>query len=271
MMNSNLEISIIIPAYNEERRIQKCLKRVLEYCNEQKWNFEIIVAEDGSNDNTVKIVQEFILKDERIKLLSCQERLGKGRAIRNAMFHVAKNYVCFLDVDLSADISELQRLLKYKEDYDIVVGSRLLRDNLPHIKTTYRTIFSHMYSKIFGVLFRTSIIDPQCGFKFFKTKSALKLFKEINTTGFAFDSEVIVKGYWLDLKIKEVPIIWNYDTATKVSVLKQIREMGKDILLIWYESHLMWLQNKPTYPQKRGSRKARLFFAFLSLFFKTKS
>jgi len=266
-----IELSIIIPAYNEEKRIEKCLKRILEYCNEQKWDFEIIIAQDGSNDNTVKIVQQFTSKNERIKLLSYKERLGKGGAIKNAMFHATKDYICFLDVDLSADISELKRLLTYKEDYDIILGSRLLRGDLPSIKTTYRTFFSHMYSKFFRILFRLPIHDPQCGFKLFKRKNVLELFKEIYTTGFAFDSEVIVKAYWLDLKIKEVPIIWNYDSGTKVSVLKQIREMGKDLLLIWYESHLLWLQNNPVYPQKRGSRKARLFFAILSLFFKART
>ena len=81
----------------------------------------------------------------------------------------------------------------------------------------------------------------------------------------------VAAGFCSYLKIKEVPIIWNYDDATKINVLKQIKVMGRDLLLIWYESHLMWLQNLPTYPQKRGSRKARLFFLFLSLFLKTKT
>ena len=112
------------------------------------------------------------------------------------------------------------------------------------------------------------ILDPQCGFKIFKRENVLSLFKEIHITGFAFDSELLVKAFWLDLIIKEVPIIWNYDYATKISVFEQIQTMAKSLLQIWYESHLLWLQNIPTYPQKRGSLQARLLFSFLSLFWK---
>ena len=79
-----------------------------------------------------------------------------------------------------------------------------------------------------------------------------------------------MKAYWLGMKIKEVPIIWNFDPAFKVSVFKQVREMGNLLLQIWYEAHLLWLQNKSTYPQKRGSLQARLLFSILSLFMKSR-
>jgi len=266
-MNSELKISIIIPVYNEEKRITRSLKRILNYCIEKEWNFEIIVAEDGSTDNTVKIAKEFQSIDERIKILSSQNRLGKGGAIKNAIFHASKEYVCFMDVDLSADIAELERLIPFIKDYDIVIGSRLIRDDLTPIKgPIYRKIFSHFYSSFFRFVFHMPIHDPQCGFKLFIKNNVLSLFNEIHTTGFAFDTEVLVKAYWLDLTIKEVPIIWNYDNATKVSVFKQIRAMGNDLLSIWYEAHLLWLQNIPTYPQKKGSVKARILFSMLSLF-----
>ena len=107
-MRYQLKISIIIPAYNEEKRIPRCLERVLSYCKEKDWDLEVIIAEDGSTDDTVKIVKDFASHDNRIKLLSFTERLGKGGAIKNAMFHATKDYVCFVDVDLSADISELE-------------------------------------------------------------------------------------------------------------------------------------------------------------------
>jgi len=265
-------ISIIIPAYNEEKRIPRCLERVLDYCNIQKWNFEVLVAEDGSSDNTVKIVKEFSKKDSRIKLLSFKERLGKGGAIKNAMFQAKNELVCFIDVDLSADIVELERLIPFTDDYDIVIGSRILRGNLPPIKgPIHRKFFSSLYSRLFRFLFRMPLHDSQCGFKLFKTKIVDRLFKEIHTSGFAFDTEVLVKAYWLDHKIKEVPVIWNFDKSSKISVVQQVREMGNSLLQIWFESHLLWLQNQSTYPQKRGSIQARLTFSILSLFMKARN
>ena len=264
-----LKISIIIPAYNEEKRIPQCLERLTRYCNEQEWDYEVIVAEDGSTDNTVKIVKDFASHDNRVKLLSFPERLGKGGAIKNAMFHATKDYVCFMDVDLSADVAELERLIPFVNHYEIIIGSRRLRGNLPPIESPfYRKIFSSLYSKFFRILFRMPIHDTQCGFKLFKTSIVSKLFKEIHTTGFAFDAEILVKASWLSLRIKEVPIIWKYDPNTKVSVYKQVREMGSSLLHIWYESHLLWLENKSTYPEKRGTIQSSILFRILSLYMK---
>jgi len=266
-MNSQVSISIIIPAYNEEKRILKCLERTLEYFKSQQWNFEIIIAEDGSTDNTVKVVQEFRRKDNRIKLLSFKNRLGKGGAIKNAIFNAEKEFVCFMDSDLAADPSEFKRLLPYGNDYDVVIGSRLLRGNLPPItRPLYRELFSYMYSKFFRILFRNPIHDPQCGFKLFRKEIVPELFNEIHITQFAFDSEIIVKAYSLGYKIKEVPIIWSHESASKISVSRQIKEMGRDLLSIWYESHVLWLQNKMVYPQKKGTLIGRLLFSFLSLY-----
>jgi glycosyltransferase involved in cell wall biosynthesis len=265
--NNNICISIIIPAYNEERSILKCLDQTLKFCEEVKWDAEIIVAEDGSTDNTVNIVQEFQKKDSRIKIISFKHRLGKGGSIKNAMLKATKQYVCFMDADLSAYPSEFKRLLEYIDDYDVVIGSRLLRGNLSSIERPFhRTLFSLLYSKFFHFLFRMPIRDPQCGFKLFKKEILQKLFQEINVSGFAFDSEVVVKAYILGLKIKEVPIIWSHDNASKVNVIHQIKAMGNDLVSIWYESHLLWLQNKNVYPQKKGSIFGRLVFSLLFIF-----
>jgi len=256
-MNNKISFSIIIPVYNEEQRLSRCLE----------WDFEIIVAEDGSTDNSVKIVKDFKSRDDRVKLLSFQNRLGKGGAIKNGILNANKEYVGFMDADLAADPSEFQRLLAFIKDYDVVIGSRSLRGNLPPIKRPlYRSFFSHFYSKFFRTLFRSPIYDPQCGFKVFKRDATVILFPEIHTIGFAFDSEVIVKAFSLGLKVKEVPIIWNHDTASKISVFHQMKAMGEDLLSIWFEAHMLWLQNKPTYPTKKGSLKARFLFSFLSIF-----
>jgi len=239
LLKSKFKISIIIPAYNEEKRVTKCIERILEYFNETEWDLELIVAEDGSTDNTVKIVKGFASHDNRVKLHSFPDRLGKGGAIKNAMLHATKDHVCFMDADLSADVTELKRLMPYVNDYEIIIGSRKLRGNLSPIKSPLkRKIFSSLYAKYFRLLFRINVHDPQCGFKLFNKNIVPTLFNEIHTTGFAFDSEVLVKASRLGYKIKEVPINWKYDPATKVSVFKQMIEMNNALWKIWYELHL---------------------------------
>ena len=109
----DLKISIIIPAYNEEKRIRKCLTRTLQYCTEQQWDFEILVAVDGSVDNTAKIVDDFHSEDNRIKLISLKDRMGKGGALMNATRKASGRYIAYMDADLSADPSEIQRLLQF--------------------------------------------------------------------------------------------------------------------------------------------------------------
>lgn len=253
-----------MPVHNEEPRVSKGINRICEYLNGKKYEYEILVAEDGSIDNTVGIIQNLQESDHRIRLISSQKRLGKGRAIANAMFFAKKKFVAYMDVDLAADPSELERLFNEINDYDIAIGSRLLRGSLPPIKRPfYRSFFSFFYSRFFRVLFHNPIVDPQCGFKLFREQIVRELFKDITTTGFAFDSEVIVKAYSLGFRIIEVPIIWSHEKASKLRVSQQMREMGKDLLRIWYESHVLWLNKQKVYPQKKGTRLGMMLFWIL--------
>lgn len=263
-MTKNTSISVIVPVHNEELRVSKGINRICEYLDGKNYDYEVIIAEDGSIDNTIRIVQDLQKRNSRIRLISSKEKLGKGRAIANAIFSVEKKIVAYMDVDLAADPSELERLFVHINDYDIVLGSRLLRGSLPPIKRPlYRTVFSFFYSKFFQILFHNPIVDPQCGFKLFRTDVATKLFKDITTSGFAFDSEVVVKAYSLGFQIIEVPIIWSHEKASKLRVSQQVREMGKDLLRIWYESHVLWLNNQKIYPQKKGSRLGALLYWIL--------
>ena len=264
---SKISISIIIPAFNEEKRLPECLERTLKFCKEADWDAEIIVVEDGSIDNTVQIVQEFQKNNPQIKLISFKNRLGKGKSIKNAMLKGTKQFIGFMDADLSAEPSEFKRLIDSMPNCDIAIGSRLLRDDLPSIeRPLFRTIFSVLYSKFFRVLFRNPIVDPQCGFKLFRKEVVPIIFKEIKTTGFAFDSEIIVKAYSLGMQIAEVPIIWRHDKASKVTIRKQIFEMGGALLTIWYDAHILWLNNEKVYPQKKGTLIGKLLFKLLSIF-----
>jgi glycosyltransferase AglD len=256
----------VIPVYNEGNRITKSLNRILDYCIQSKWDFEIIFVEDGSTDRTAEIIQQFALKESRIKLVSVSTHLGKGGSIKAAALSCAsKEIVAYMDIDLSADPSELSTLISHIEDHDIVIGSRILRGHLPRVKRPiHRSFLSLAYSLFFRLLFRIPIYDPQCGFKIFRSKVVFPLFNEIGTNGFAFDSEVIVRAASLDLRIKEVPINWRHGKFSTLNVIRESASMGSDILLVWYDYHKSWKSGGKAYPQKRGSILGRLLFSLLS-------
>lgn len=264
---STIGVSIIIPAFNEEKRIGICLQKVITYFGEKKWDFELIVVEDGSCDNTRGIVSDFNLLDKRIKLLSLPTHLGKGGSIAAAaLFAATKGYIAYMDVDLAAEPSELERLLENIYNHDVVIGSRILRGDLPPAtRPLHRTLLSILYSKFFRILFRIPIYDPQCGLKLFRADIIRRLFNEIHIAGFAFDSDIIVKAFSLDLRIKEVPINWTHGKSSTLNVITEIRSMGIDLLSLWYDSHLLWQENRKTYPQKRGTIYGKALFALLSL------
>jgi glycosyltransferase involved in cell wall biosynthesis len=229
-------ISIIIPAYNEEMRIGTGLTRTISFCNLAGWDYEIIIAAEGSKDKTVEIIQEKVGDISQIKVITGDKRLGKGGSIKNATRLVSKDYLAYMDVDLSADPSEFNRLLFHAQDCDIVIGSRILRGNLaPVRRPVSRALFSHMYSASFRLLFRSSIRDPQCGFKIFRREFAETLFKKVKTDGFAFDTEVVARAIKLGGRIKEVPILWRHEVYSKINIPQQVILMGKDLLSIRYQ------------------------------------
>lgn len=204
------------------------------YCIDQDWDFEIIVVEDGSSDNSVNIVKEFCSKDKRIILLSLPERVGKGGSLLRAIRYCNKKYIGFMDVDLSADISEFANLMPYIENFDVVIGSRISPEKLNETcRPVNRQFLSLMYRLFFRCLFEIEIKDLQCGFKLFKKESLFKVISDIKINGYAFDTEFLVKSSLNRLKIKEIPIIWHHDSNSKINLYKTAFNMSKDLINIW--------------------------------------
>jgi glycosyltransferase involved in cell wall biosynthesis len=235
----NHSISIIIPVFNEEKRIAKCIRRTVDYLeNHTDWDFEIVVANDASNDKTADILESLSRLSNSIKILSWATRVGKGLSIKKAAYCCNKQYIAYMDVDLAADPGEFERLIKFIGDYDIVIGSRLIRDGLPSIeRPVHRTFLSYSYSFLFRALFRVPIADPQCGFKLFKKEALLNLCHHINNNAYVFDSELVVKARLLGYRVKEVPINWRHMAGSKISPLNQIISMGKDLISLWYNTY----------------------------------
>ena len=239
-------LSVIIPVHNEEKRIRPCLTRVQDYLELNNADYEIIVAEDGSSDRTVEIAQEYARFNNKIRINSSKERLGKGGSILKAIMNATKDNLMYIDVDMASDISEIERMLLFIDAYDIVVGSRLIRENLGRIKRPLsRKLFSNCYSLVCKALFNASINDFQCGIKLMKRNPTLILdvIPEIKTNNFAFDTDLLVKSLRHGLKIKEVAVQWEHKEGSKINVPKQIWFMGKDLLTIWMDIHFGRFKN----------------------------
>jgi hypothetical protein len=171
-----------------------------------------------------------------------------------------------MDMDLSAHPSQLQKLIANMEGFDLVVGSRILNSKSVSVdRPFYRTFLSNAYSRLFRILFRIPVRDPQCGLKLFRKDKIYTLFDAITIPDFAFDTDLIVAAFSQNLRIKEVPIDWQHVVEeSKVRVVREIRSMLLDLMSIWAKYHLMWAEGKNTYPQKKGSILGKWLFAILS-------
>jgi dolichyl-phosphate beta-glucosyltransferase len=266
MAPANVSISVILPVRNEENRVEIGARKILSFCADKGWDFELIFVQDNSSDNTASILERIKLLDNRIKILNVPVRLGKGGAIISAILNFPmKEYVAYMDIDLSAEPSELEKLFEHIKDYDVVIGSRNLHKDLVSInRPYYRSILSNVYSRLFRLFFRIPILDPQCGLKLFRSEIVRNLFQSIMIPDFAFDSDLIVTACSQNLRIKEIPINWSHCSSSKVNTIHEIGPMATDMLSIWYRFHQLWQQHKATYPQKRGSTYGRLLFVLLS-------
>ncbi|MGC8977618.1 MAG: dolichyl-phosphate beta-glucosyltransferase [Candidatus Ratteibacteria bacterium] len=222
-----MEISVIIPAYNEEKRILKTLQRVYNYFKSKNCNFEIIVVDDGSKDKTFDVVMNFANGRKEIKILKHEKNMGKGAAVKTGVLSATGDLVLFTDADLSTPIEEFEKLKKsIEKGYDIAIGSRGLKESkivIPQV--WYRRIIGRIFPLLVRLIVINDFRDTQCGFKLFKNEVSKKIFKELKTDGFAFDVEVLARGKKYGYKIDEVPIVWYNSPESKVSMLKSPLKM----------------------------------------------
>lgn len=226
-------LSIIIPAFNESKRIQFALKTIVQYL-ENRFDYEIIVIDDGSTDNTFDSVMEIIKNNQKIKYLKNEKNYGKGFSIKKGMLCAKKEYLLFSDADLSTPIEEVEKLIKYLEEgYDIAIGSRSLKDSEILIKQPfYRRIIGKTFNllvKFFGL---AEFNDTQCGFKLFKKEVALEIFKKVKIDHFAFDVEVLYLAKKKGYSIKEVPVQWKNSPASRIKPLLDSLKMFIDLIKI---------------------------------------
>lgn len=227
-------ISVVIPAYNEERRIGASLRRIVEWLTAQEIEFEVIVVDDGSQDATVAEVL-LCRPGTTIRLLRGEENRGKGAAVRRGVLAAKHEVILISDADLSTPIEELEKLYPCLVDADVVIGSRSVSDaELLKKQGPFRNLCGKIFNIIVRLLGLTSFGDTQCGFKLWRREAALKIFPLCQVDGFAFDVEALLLARRANLCIKEVGVIWRNSPESKVRVVTDSLSMFIDVLRIRY-------------------------------------
>jgi dolichyl-phosphate beta-glucosyltransferase len=227
-------VSLVIPAYNEERRIGASLKAILRYLDENPCSAELIVVDDGSEDQTWAVARECLDGDVCHKILRYRGNRGKGYAVKTGALSASGRYIVFMDADLSTPIEELGRLTKaLDQGYDVAIGTRKHRDALvKRRQPLYRELLGKAFTLLSNILVARHISDITCGFKGFKREVARDILQRQSICNWSFDAEILFLAQRLGYSIKEVPVTWFDVEGTRVRLSRDILGSLEGILQI---------------------------------------
>ena len=227
-------LSIVVPAYNEARRIEGTLSRMRAYLDGRGYAHEIVVAADG-DDGTREKVAEVAAGDPRVSVIGSRERGGKGKGVREGVLRSRGRYVGFVDADDKTPIEELDKLMPYlREGWDVVIGSRAVGDSrVERRQAFYRRVGSRVFAHVMrAVVGLRGISDTQCGFKFFQRAAARDLFARQRIDGYMFDVEVLRLALRGGYRVKEVGVRWSDDGDSRYDPLGGTWRNAKELLRI---------------------------------------
>ena len=229
-------LSIVIPAYNEEKRIGRTLEGTFEYLDAQKYESEVLVVNDGSSDHTAEKVREFAGRTNgRLRLIENPGNRGKGYAVRNGMLQARGEIILFYDADLATPTSEIAKVVEpiAKDRYDIVFGSRALNSDLIGVHQSFlRELRGRGGNLLLRLLLGLDFKDTQCGFKAFRLQAAREIFAVQRIDGFGFDPEVLYIGQKQGWSLLETPVRWNHVEGSKVTLFATTVKVLLEVLTI---------------------------------------
>jgi len=231
-------LSVIIPAYNEEKRISKTLLAVDGFLRRQNYEYEILVVNDGSKDKTAEVVSALKDQIKNLRMIDEKANHGKGWVVRRGMLEANGRYRLFMDADNSTTVDQINNFLPYLDQgYDIVIGSRRAPGAVIAVHQPWiRDLLGGVFRFIVQSLVPLGVTDSQAGFKVFSQKSAEEIFKKQTVFRWAFDVEILAIARLKGFKIKEVPIHWINDTESHVKLsgmIKMLLEIGRVRLNLW--------------------------------------
>jgi dolichyl-phosphate beta-glucosyltransferase len=221
------KLSVIVPAYNEEKRIEKTLLDIDSYLEKQNYDYEIIVVDNNSNDHTTDVVKNLAQTTVENARVVTETVKGKGAAVKRGMIEAIGEYSVFMDADDATPISEIERFWPHLESgIEVVIGSRYQDPSTVKIKQPfYRILLSRMSNILIQVVLIPHIKDTQCGFKAFKSTAAKEIFKHVTIFGWAFDMELLAIALKLSYRIKEVPVSWEEHGGSHVPLKAYIQSL----------------------------------------------
>lgn len=233
-----MNYSIIIPAYNESRRIRPTLDEILRYAAESHWDVEILVVDDGSRDDTPEIIREYAQAHPQVRLVQNPGNRGKGYSVCNGMLHAQGEIRLFSDADLSSPITEAEKLFAaINAGADIAIGSRWLRADLQKERQPlYRQLLGRIFNLLLRVVLGLHFKDTQCGFKAFRAKAANGIFPLQKIEHWGFDPEILFLARKMGFKTVEIPVAWAHSEGTRLHPFRDGMRMFGDVI------HIRWNQ-----------------------------
>lgn len=231
------QLTIVVPAYNEAARLGLSLAKTLEYLNQNFESSELIVVDDGSTDDTAGVAEKAVAESGAVstRVIRYEPNRGKGYAVRVGLLAAEADVVLFTDADLSTPITETPKLVDpiRSGEFDVTFGSRALDRSLIGVHQPWRR---EQGGRLFNLIVRAAtglpFWDTQCGFKAFRMSICRPLIESVQIERFGFDVELIYVAHLAGLRLSEVPVRWNNDAASKVSVVRDSFRMVDEVLRI---------------------------------------
>jgi len=226
-----LFLSIVIPAYNEEKRLGPSLEKIRGYLAAKSYAAEIIVVDDGSTDRTAEVAGAALEGRLPYRVLRRDKNQGKGFSVREGVLAAAGQVILFTDADLSTPIEELEKFIqRLDEGFDMVIGSRALPGcDIRVPQAAPREALGKFFNRLVRLLVMKGCLDTQCGFKVFRRGAAMDLFSRLQSRGFAFDVEILVLAGKLGYRVGEVPVIWCNSPPSRVRIFRSSWQMLREL------------------------------------------
>lgn len=231
-----MKLSVIIPAYNEEKRLPNTLRKVDNYLRQQAYEYEILVVNDGSKDGTARVVRSMEPEIKGLRLIDNEINKGKGGVVRQGLLAAKGEARLFMDADNSTSVDQVEKMWpEFENGFDVVIGSRDIKGAVldppqPLKRAILGDIFNLVVQFILGLW---GIKDTQCGFKALSARAVEKIMPQCKIDRWAFDPEILILARGMGFKIKQIPVHWVNDLDSKVKLKGAIRMLREVAEIRW--------------------------------------